>query len=113
MSLAIQENNTGLIVLPRFPLKKGETYVFKSQTGNGVKIEHIITVTANEAPVSRFVSFSPGQRHIPANALRFYVTFSEPMAKGQVHRHILLEFSDGAKVVSPFLNLQAERCSHR
>ena len=108
MSLAVQESDAGLIILPRFPLRKGETYVFKVQTGSGVEIEDIITVAADKAPVPRLVSFSPGQRYIPANALRFYVTFSEPMAKGQVHRHIRLEFSDGAKVVSPFLNLQAE-----
>ncbi len=108
MLLSVQESDDGLQVLPRFPLKDGATYVLTVKTDDGVQIEHTITVAADEAPVPRMVSFSPGQRYIPANALRFYVTFSEPMAIGQMRHHIRLELSDGTGVISPFLNLQSE-----
>ena len=108
MVLTVHESADGLKILPRFPLREGEIYVLLVQTDSGVQIEHTITIAAEEAPIPRLVSFSPGQRYIPANALRFYVTFSEPMAKGQMQRHIRLELSDGSQVVSPFLNLQTE-----
>ncbi|WP_281544465.1 hypothetical protein [Grimontia sp. SpTr1] len=54
------------------------------------------------------LSYTPSQSAIPANTLRFYLYFSEPMARGQVQSHIRLEREDGSKVVKPFLNLYTE-----
>lgn len=54
------------------------------------------------------VSVSPNASMIPANTLRLYVSFSEPMSRGQVLSYIYLENEAGEKVVSPFLNLNTE-----
>ena len=54
------------------------------------------------------VTFSPSVSTIPANALRLYVNFSEPMARGQASEYIYLESKEGTKLVNPFLNLNTE-----
>lgn len=61
---------------------------------------------AAEAPV--LSGFAPAAAEIPANTLRFYLTFSQPMARGQVRDAIRLVRADGSDVESPFLNLGVE-----
>ena len=46
-----------------------------------------------EAPV--LSGFAPSAAEIPANTLRFYLTFSQPMARGQVRDTIRLTRADG------------------
>ena len=61
---------------------------------------------AAEAPV--LSGFAPSAAEIPANTLRFYLIFSQPMARGQVRDAIRLLRADGSIVESPFLNLGVE-----
>lgn len=63
-------------------------------------------VAQEDAGIS--VSVSPASKLIPANTLRLYINFSEPMLRGQVRKHIHLEDSQGNAVFNPFLNLGTE-----
>jgi hypothetical protein len=45
---------------------------------------------------------------VPANMLRFYFEFSDPMGRGTALEHIRLEESSGSQVVDPFLPLDAD-----
>lgn len=61
----------------------------------------------SESPPS-VVAVYPSAECVPANLLRFYVSFSEPMERGDIREAIALLGSDGQEIVSPFLNLQTE-----
>ncbi|PUB11850.1 hypothetical protein [Yoonia sediminilitoris] len=99
----VSEGTTGLIVTPRFALRAGTVY--RLAVGDALLD---IAVPAEQAQAPRVAGFSPSQAVIPANTLRLYITFTEPMARGQLLDHIRLIASDGSQVVSPFLNLEAE-----
>lgn len=45
---------------------------------------------------------------VPANMLRFYIEFSDPMGRGTALQHVRLEESSGSEVVDPFLPLDAD-----
>jgi hypothetical protein len=45
---------------------------------------------------------------VPANMLRFYIEFSDPMGRGTALEHIRLEEASGSEVVDPFLPLDAD-----
>lgn len=66
------------------------------------------TVEPAAAVVPALAAFSPSQSVIPANTLRFYLTFTEPTARRQVRDQIHLVRQDGKTVPSPFLNLEAD-----
>ena len=57
---------------------------------------------------SAAVFLKPDASTIPANTLRLYIHFSEPMARGQVSNYIYLENEMSEKVINPFLNLKTE-----
>jgi hypothetical protein len=50
----------------------------------------------------------PADQSIPANTLRIFLTFSEPMARGQSGQAIRLLRADGSEIENPFLNLGVE-----
>lgn len=54
------------------------------------------------------VEFAPSSGQLPANALRVYLTFSQPMRRHQVAKLIRLVDETGAEVENPFLNLHVE-----
>lgn len=54
------------------------------------------------------LSVEPSNVVIPANTLRFYLTFSNSMARGQVKQHIWIEDALGNTVENPFLQLGIE-----
>lgn len=64
------------------------------------------TLAQDQTPVS--VTVVPGAKQIPANILRLYINFSEPMRRRQVARHIYLEDHKGHAILNPFLNLGTE-----
>jgi hypothetical protein len=103
MPLTLGENGAVLTVQPRFNLKPGTAYVIDL---NGRRLE--IVPPAAEAAVPSLAAFAPSQSVIPANALRLYLHFSEPMARGQLREVVALLDRDGTEVQSPFLNLEAE-----
>lgn len=77
MPVALKDQSPTLVIEPRFDLRPGTVYMLDL---NGTALE-IVRPTA-EATVPRLVGFAPSQAVIPANTLRLYLHFSEPMARG-------------------------------
>jgi len=103
MPVTLQDQGGVLRIQPRFNLQPGTAYVLDL---NGRVLE--IVPPAAEATVPRLVGFAPSQAELPANTLRLYLHFSEPMARGQLRNAVRLFGRDGKEVPSPFLNLEAE-----
>lgn len=108
MLVSVAEHESRVSVVPRFPLRQGATYDISIQWPDRPEISYEFTLEQETTARPTVVSFSPSQSVIPANTLRFYVTFSQPMARGQVREHITLMTVTGAEVPSPFLNLETE-----
>lgn len=108
MLVTTRTENEDLHVEPRFALRHGETYRLAVSAHNEIVFENSFATAAQEMAIPRLISFSPSLRFVPENALRFYLTFSEPMAAGQVREHVSLQRADGTPVESPFLNLATE-----
>lgn len=92
-----------LVITPRFALRLGTKYelTLDSETLP-------IVLPAPNAPSPKLVGISPSQGLIPANTLRMYLEFSEPMARGQIRDAVRLLDADGSEVPSPFLTLGPE-----
>lgn len=103
MLVALSQDSEDLIVAPRFALKEGSTYEL-AVSGKTLSV----ALPAPEAATPQLVSFAPSQAVIPANTLRLYLHFSEPMARGQLREMVSLSTADGTSVASPFLSLEAE-----
>ena len=87
---------------PQFPLLTGETYeaVFTDSTGQQIVLEHTIAI---KAPVPQFKAIYPSTSRLPANHLKFYLHFSEPMQKGKIFKHFkITDLTSGLPVEKPF-----------
>ncbi len=103
MPVTLNEDGTRLVIDPRFPLRPGSDY-----TLDLLERQFEISVSAPAATTPRIVGFAPSQAVIPANTLRMYLHFSEPMARNQLLESVRLLRSDGSEVESSFLNLETE-----
>lgn len=103
MLVTISQDGEKLIIAPRFALKAGADYelTIADKTLR-------IALPAADATLPRLVSFAPSQAVIPANTLRIYLHFSEPMARGQLREMVTLVTAAGNTVARPFLSLEAE-----
>ncbi|MEM1284999.1 MAG: Ig-like domain-containing protein [Pseudomonadota bacterium] len=108
MLVSSSAENGELHVQPRFSLSQGETYRLALSANDEIIFESNFATVTEEVVIPRLTAFSPSHRFVPENTLRFYLTFSEPMAAGQVRDHVSLQFADGTPVESPFLNLATE-----
>lgn len=107
MAINLSDQNRSLVVSPRFLLRAGTTYVV-SLMFDGREFRELVPIPRATATVPSVVAFAPSQSVIPANTLRIYVHFSEPMARGHLLKSIALFREDGSQVPSPFLNLETE-----
>ena len=83
---------------PRFPLREGTGYAVSFDTDCIFADEAVISaetppdaVFRIEAPIyeaARVAAIEPRADRLPANLLRFYVHFTEPMAQGDVYDHM-------------------------
>ncbi len=103
MPVTLDDQGTFLSIQPRFGLIPGTAYLLEL---NSASLD--IALPAAEAPIPSLVGFAPSQAVIPANTLRLYLHFSEPMARGQLRDAVRLRLHDGTEVPSPFLNLASE-----
>lgn len=103
MPFTLREESDALAIDPRFSLRPGTKYVLDIGTE-----QFEIAIPAPVASAPELTGFAPSQAVIPANTLRLYLGFSEPMARGQLFDMVRLVRSDGSRVESPFLNLETE-----
>lgn len=103
MLLNLSNDGANVIVEPRFALKAGTIYMLRVGTDG-----YAVSTPQPKARTPELASFAPSQSVIPANTLRFYLHFSEPMARGQLREAVILQRADGTPVERPFLSLEAE-----
>lgn len=103
MLLTLKPDGYALRVMPRFSLLPGRRYALEFM---GEK--HLVALPAPKPATPRLTRFAPSQAVIPANTLRLYIQFSEPMARGQLRESVSLVMDDGTSIISPFLTLEQE-----
>ena len=103
MLVTLSHVGQDLIVAPRFALKAGRSYDLDVSGET-----YVVSSSAPEATIPRLTGFAPSQAVIPANTLRLYLHFSDPMARGQLRTAAALVTADGAPIANPFLSLDAE-----
>ncbi len=97
------ERSGALVLTPRFALRLGTDYAV---TLDDTVLS--VVLPAPDAPTPKLVGIAPSQGVIPANTLRIYLHFSEPMARGHIRDAVKLFRADGSAVPSPFLTLGPE-----
>jgi hypothetical protein len=107
MPVTLTEQGADLVITPRFTLLTVTDYVMNLDLENA-SYDSEISLPLADATVPKLTGFAPSQSKIPANTLRLYVFFSEPMARGQLRDAVTLINSHGEAVASPFLNLETE-----
>ncbi|MDE2680284.1 MAG: hypothetical protein OSB29_02835 [Verrucomicrobiota bacterium] len=88
--------------IPHFPFLAGQIYeaVFTDSAGQHTSIEHTFAI---RAPAPRLAAVYPGGKVLPANHLKFYLHFTEPMQRGKIFRYFrLINLSTGKPIDEPF-----------
>jgi len=95
---------TSLILAPRFSLVSGQSYVATLRT-NGrttATLLHRVPIVYHTDPPAVEAIYPTGNR-LPANHLKFYIHFSQPMREGRyVFEHINLLNANGQQVLDPW-----------
>lgn len=93
-----------LTFTPRFPFEPGVAY--RVAVGDAT---HEFTLPKPKVVRAAVTLIEPTADKLPENALRFYLHFSKPMAKGDIYKHLTLTNDTDKKVVDvPFLELEQE-----
>ena len=89
------------VFFPAAPFVRGRIYVVELKLVNGSKSK--IEVTFDQAAhVAPTVCLSPATSLIPANNLKLYLDFSEPMEQGVFLKHLTLQKRNGEVVAGAF-----------
>ncbi len=95
------ERGEGRVVfVPALPLPAGQGFALEWQT-DGVARRHEFRTAAPTAAVPT-VELRPAGVPLPANALKIYLHFSEPMERGVFLDRLRLFESDGREILGPF-----------
>jgi len=108
MLFDIELNDNTLLIKPEFSLIKGSLYKLSIQISEQDIFEKNIIIVPKKLSTPKLLGLHPNTKTIPANILRVYLSFSEPMARNQVRDKIFLSNAQGQRIDNPFLNLQAE-----
>lgn len=105
-----------LVLKPRYRLSPGVTYVVRARLGDKHWVERSFinpVETLNTLP--KVLAVYPSASTLPANCLKFYIQFDQPMRQGAaVFEHIRIMDSSGAIVSDPWRraelwNLEGDR----
>ncbi|HEX5431881.1 MAG TPA: Ig-like domain-containing protein [Bryobacteraceae bacterium] len=98
-----------LIFRPQFPLTAGVRYRAVFHAPGTETVEASFKQPLPPAgPPARVAAVYPSADVLPANQLKFYVYFSEPMQSGSVWAKIHLLDENGQPVALPFLEIEPE-----
>ncbi|MEL7444242.1 MAG: hypothetical protein AAGK02_00320 [Pseudomonadota bacterium] len=107
--LEVGESTNGLTELTsKWPLMLGTAYEVRLQRSDAEQIIAIDAPLAADTPMPGVAGLSHQNSVVPANALRLYLDFATPMARGQAAEFVQLVDQDGQEVVNAFLNLGVE-----
>ncbi len=100
----VEQQGRTLVFTPQFPLMAGQNYraTYTFGTGGPQPLIWLVRIPSGAAPAPRVSAIHPSGREVPANHLKFYIHFSEPMQQGDLLRHVRLLAEDGAEVAEPF-----------
>jgi hypothetical protein len=88
---------------PRFPFNPGATYHAELRTGKATPFDFVVPKHEAKSP-PKVVAIYPTADVLPANHLRFYITFDRPMRGGkELFKHIVLLDNHGKEIEEPWL----------
>jgi hypothetical protein len=89
------------VFVPATPFVRGQTYEVELTMARGSKSK--VEVTFGKMPhVSPTARLSPATSLVPANTLKLYFDFSEPMEQGVFLKHLTLQRRNGEEVAGAF-----------
>lgn len=100
-----------LVFTPRYPLRPGLKYRVTLQRVDKSPLEREVSLPKlreTVMPLAHVEQIYPSGDVLPENHLRFYVHFSQPVARGEAYQHLELLDSAGAPVTGAFLELGEE-----
>ncbi|MDP7050450.1 MAG: hypothetical protein QF600_00845 [Verrucomicrobiota bacterium] len=96
---AFETTDNTVTFTPRFPLLANQRYE-AAVLPDGPKVSYTTPASTGSAP--RIIAIHPTTDALPANHLKFYLQFSEPMEQGGITRHFKLLDANGREVPEPF-----------
>ena len=88
---------------PSFPLVSGETYVamfdISALGGDGEVVQREFTIPSKDRPAPKIEAVYPSGSIVPANHLKFYLKFSQPMEQGDIYTHFSLRDETANEIV--------------
>ncbi|WP_395745926.1 Ig-like domain-containing protein [Prosthecobacter sp.] len=98
---SVVKTGDNVLFTAALPLVAGESYRVEVKSPDGSWSERKLTFRLRQAAVPT-VSISPAPTVLPANALKLYLHFSEPMEQGVFLERITLQREDGSVVNGAF-----------
>lgn len=116
----VEADAAGVSFVPRYGWSPGNSYVatLRLPPASGASEAEVISrsfyVPPADVPqeLTTVTGIYPTADELPENLLRFYVEFSQPMARGAVYDAIHLIGPDGTVVEAPFLRIGQEFWDH-
>ncbi|MEM7081121.1 MAG: Ig-like domain-containing protein [Pseudomonadota bacterium] len=108
MLLTVIEETPTIRITPRFRLLSGREYELSIKRDHDIWFTAPVKTPRQRAPTPTVHSLHPTTIRVPANALKWYLRFSEPMSRGQLRQRVALFDEAGQQVEHPFLNLKRE-----
>ncbi len=103
MFAKVHREGSSLTLTPRFPLSHGQTYRAILTSPDGSTIAEDYQAPDQEVTQPQLTRVLPTAELLPANLLKFYLHFSEPMREGvAIFDQIHLEDSQGERVYDPW-----------
>ena len=97
---AFETTDNTVTFIPRFPLLANQRYE-AAVLPDGPKVSHTTPAPTGSAP--RIIAIHPTTDALPANHLKFYIVFSEPMQPGEIWNYFqLLDLGNNRPVPRPF-----------
>ena len=100
----VTQRDRTLVFTPQFPLMAGQTYRATYTFGDGgpAALFTDYRVPAKTTAAPRVTDIFPSGQTVPANHLKFYIHFSQPMQQGNLLQQVRLLHGNGSEVPEPF-----------
>ena len=105
----VERVGKALVFVPTVPLKSGEEYMSRLRLPDGELVSKRFKVPpdSDPKPIPRVLAIYPSAKVLPANLLKFYVYFSEPMRGGRaIFDRVRIEGRHGAAIESPWRRVE-------
>jgi hypothetical protein len=97
-----------LAFAPQFPVQPGVRYRASARIPGMAVLSAVVDIPKPVSKATTVERVYPSVDVLPENQLKFYIHFSQPMARGFAYEHSYLLDESGSKVHAPFLDLPEE-----